>query len=98
MSVTNINTLIVAISLKIPTWGKGTFHFHSDSLSGKVAVFQLPEVEMDALEILPGRKSRENSTDCLLPWAPVVSGSDLGCSVARLASVVKSWKLCWSIR
>ena len=38
------------------------FHFHSDSLSGKVAVFQLPEVEMDALEILPGRKSRENST------------------------------------
>ena len=57
-----------------------------------------PEVEMDALEILPGRKSSENCTDCLLPSAPVVSGSDPGFRVARLSSVVKSWKLCWSIR
>lgn len=54
--VTNINTFIVAISLRILTWGKSTFNFHCDSVSGKVAVFQLPEVEMDVMEILPGTK------------------------------------------
>ena len=34
------------------------FNFHFDSLSGKVAVFLLPEVEMDATEIVPDRKSQ----------------------------------------
>ena len=52
----NIKIFIVAISLRILTWGKSTFNFHCDSVSGKVAVFQLPEVKMDAMEILRGTK------------------------------------------
>ena len=54
--VTNINTFIVAIFLRILTWGKSTFNFHCDSVLGKVAIFQLPEVKMDVMEILRGTK------------------------------------------